>query len=93
MKYFYIITNRGKDPELKVTDEISAYLRTHGCRVQDGRGNTDKYGMHSGAGWDGTMIRAARDYGKLSIPMIGINLGTLGYLAGYGQGRRAPHAG
>ena len=28
------------------------------------------------------MIRAARDYGKLSIPMIGINLGTLGYLAG-----------
>ena len=33
-------------------------------------------------GGDGTMIRAARDYVKLSIPMIGINLGTLGYLAG-----------
>ena len=31
-------------------------------------------------GGDGTMVRAARDLSDLSIPMIGINLGTLGYL-------------
>lgn len=82
MKCFYIITNRGKDPELKVTDEISAYLRAHGCRVQtDGEIQADTECIVV-LGGDGTMIRAARDYGKLSIPMIGINLGTLGYLAG-----------
>ena len=32
-------------------------------------------------GGDGTMIQAARDLVELEIPFIGVNLGTLGYLA------------
>ncbi len=32
-------------------------------------------------GGDGTMLRAAREYVSYHIPMIGVNLGTLGYLA------------
>lgn len=32
-------------------------------------------------GGDGTMIQAARDLAGLGIPFIGVNLGTLGYLA------------
>ena len=31
-------------------------------------------------GGDGTLVRAARDLAQLDIPMIGVNLGTLGYL-------------
>ena len=31
-------------------------------------------------GGDGTMLRAARKIVKLNIPMIGVNLGTLGYM-------------
>lgn len=32
-------------------------------------------------GGDGTMLRAAREYVGRYIPLIGVNLGTLGYLA------------
>ena len=32
-------------------------------------------------GGDGTLIRAARDLAGIDIPMIGVNLGNLGYLA------------
>ncbi|MBQ4563782.1 MAG: NAD(+)/NADH kinase [Lachnospiraceae bacterium] len=32
-------------------------------------------------GGDGTLIQAARDLADLAIPFIGVNLGTLGYLA------------
>ena len=32
-------------------------------------------------GGDGTMLRAAGEYLGRHIPMIGVNLGTLGYLA------------
>ena len=31
-------------------------------------------------GGDGTLVRAARDMARVGIPLIGVNLGTLGYL-------------
>lgn len=31
-------------------------------------------------GGDGTLVRAARDMASIGIPLIGVNMGTLGYL-------------
>jgi NAD+ kinase len=30
---------------------------------------------------DGTMIRASRQYGELGVPMLGVNMGTVGFLS------------
>ncbi len=40
-------------------------------------------------GGDGTLIQAARDLAGLHIPLLGINLGTLGYLT-QGSGKEIP---
>ena len=96
MKHFYIVTNRPKDPDLAVTREITDYLRAHGgiCRVrpepsdpaQDYR-YTDPTDIPPETeciivlGGDGTLMLAAGDVADLHIPLLGVNLGNLGYLA------------
>jgi NAD+ kinase len=79
-----------KDPDLHVTKEISRYLIDHGkqvfLNVKDEAGHVVPGTVPEGIdvalvlGGDGTLIRAARDLRGLNIPLLGINLGTLGYL-------------
>lgn len=79
MKTFYIYTNQTKDGNGEVTQYIRDYLHLKGClcssRVDD------RVEAMIVLGGDGTMLRAAREYVSYHIPMIGVNLGTLGYLA------------
>lgn len=94
MKHVIIITNKPKDPELSVTKEIRSYLEEAGvtCSVYADEISTQQWqeilrteGKCTDAilvlGGDGTMLRAAKDTAQANIPMLGINLGTLGYLA------------
>lgn len=96
MKHFYLITNRPKDPDFTVTCSIADYLNAHGCRYtlsaekkvpeEIVKGYTDPAQIPEDVdcvlvlGGDGTVIRAARDIVDRQIPILGINLGTLGYL-------------
>lgn len=94
MKNFCLITNRYKDRDLRVTEGIAACIREKGGRVKslltgESRGGKDDFdpGDIPGdtqcvmvLGGDGTIIRAATRIEQLSIPMIGVNLGHLGYL-------------
>lgn len=97
MNRFYIITNLLKDPQLKVAKHIQDYLQAKGkeCLIQEYVSKevirsykyTDPARVPEGVdcvlvlGGDGTVLQASRDLVDRKIPLFGINLGTLGYLA------------
>ncbi len=96
MDKFYIITNCAKDQNLQFTNQIVSYLKEHGreCPVQQAERKkegayhyTDPDLIPEGTecllvlGGDGTLLQASRDVVYREIPMLGINLGTLGFLA------------
>lgn len=90
MDNFYVITNKLKDADYRITKEILEYIREHGktgiLAEKDEEGHiipgTVPDGMECALvlGGDGTLIRAARELKGYNIPLLGINLGTLGYL-------------
>ena len=97
MDKFFIIANRKKDKELKTARKVEAYLNSKGksCILreetseQKARSNhyTDVEKIPKDVeciiviGGDGTLLQAARDVVNRQIPLLGINMGTLGYLA------------
>ena len=84
MKKFGIVINEIKDPNMKVTEQICSYLESHGAycvtvkQAQELKENVDCILVLGG---DGTLLQAAGGICGKDIPMIGVNLGTLGYLA------------
>ena len=91
MDCFYIITNKLKDKDYSITNKIRTYIEGKGKRCilsqKDEEGHIIPGTVPKDAdcalvlGGDGTMIRAVRDMGGSILPLLGINLGTLGYLA------------
>lgn len=94
MNNFLILANAEKDVDLKLSNKISEYLSKHNAVSvivsdmnlhYDGLQIKEEYlnGVQAAIvlGGDGTMLRAAHSLGEHSdIPMLGINLGTLGFL-------------
>ena len=94
MKHFFIITNQQKDKDLALTKQMKvfieeqggtcAYYATEGKRGIDAAPELDEIPDETECifvlGGDGTLIRAAVKLVAKNIPLIGINLGTLGYL-------------
>ena len=91
MNRILIITNSYKDKDLAVTKEIIAFLEEKNVKcanvfteVQPGDINIPKEFEDSDCfivlGGDGTLIHAARVAVSKKIPLIGVNLGKVGYL-------------
>ncbi|MBO6207061.1 MAG: NAD(+)/NADH kinase [Lachnospiraceae bacterium] len=86
MKRFCIISNSIKDTRLKVAYRVNACLTTLGAvsKVFDLVENEPVVPQDTEAilviGGDGTLLSVAKKTMHLKLPMLGINLGAIGYL-------------
>ena len=91
MKNFLILTNEQKDPGLRISKQIQDYIEQNGgtshrmCEFtrhiqKDIKCITKDTECVIVLGGDGTMLHAARLVVDHDIPMVGVNLGTLGFL-------------
>lgn len=95
MRKFVIVSNPYKDPQLQTAHDIQEYIESNGGSVMNlsdsSEGPIDFEELDYSRipddtdcilvlGGDGTLIRAVRKTRKRNIPLIGVNLGTLGYL-------------
>ena len=79
MNNFCVITNSIKDPDYAFTNEVCSFITSHGGIYTDSA--DDRTQCILVLGGDGTVLQAAGTYLERGIPLLGINLGTLGYLA------------
>ncbi|MDY5103085.1 MAG: NAD(+)/NADH kinase [Agathobacter sp.] len=94
MRKFMLITNFYKDRDLALSKRIAGYIREKGgtvgiCTNNMDEGDGQVFDLSEiprdtecilVLGGDGTLIRAATGTQELQIPLIGVNMGTLGYL-------------
>ncbi len=90
MRKFFIVTNRAKDADWSFTERIRSYIESKGAecvtqpknmQVDEALSIPEDTECIIVLGGDGTLLQTARETHRMQIPLIGINLGTLGYLS------------
>lgn len=97
MKTVGIVPNYSKEPAMKLVNELAEFLLKKECKVvltykiAEMTGLNDlgvtKYELYSKSdfiivlGGDGTLLDTGRKAAKFGTPLLGINMGTMGFLA------------
>lgn len=86
MENFIIISDAEKDIHHETAEEIKRYLASHGkcARIvgSSAQIEKDKWAhMAIVLGGDGYVIQAAKHFAGESVPILGVNFGTLGFLS------------
>jgi len=87
-----LVANLKKPKALELTNEIHTYLQKHSVSVFGAPDQAKKFGLTRftddahidliiSLGGDGSILKIVHEYPKLLAPIMGINLGSLGFLA------------
>lgn len=79
MKHFLLIANKEKPEAVEMACKVKEKLTGQGCVCTEEV--TEETECVLVFGGDGTLLQAARDLRDHDLPFLGINMGTLGYLA------------
>ena len=90
MDRYLIVTNDGKDTDYSVTDQVVTLLQNAGktcilCQKDEDKNIImesvpDQIDCAIVIGGDGSLIEVTRTLWEKDVPILGINMGTLGYL-------------
>ena len=90
MRSFYVIGNNGKLKAKQVSEIIKNLIKESGGKCYTVSGYTKRGNIPEDVdciitlGGDGTLLKAAGEVAGLGIPLIGVNLGHLGFLTSVG---------
>lgn len=80
-----LVNNRFKESTEVMAKEIAGLLGRRDIQVEIDNGSTECFSKNIDLivvlGGDGTILRAARQYAHQGIPILGVNMGTVGFLS------------
>lgn len=80
-----LVNNRFKENTEIMAQNVAQKLTRKGCQVEIDNGEAlaefKDIDIIMVLGGDGTILRAARQYARFNVPLLGVNMGTVGFLS------------